>query len=162
MFQVKLLRAFQYLEGTQFLMWNCAPFLVAIGSFATYVLVDPVNNILDAQTAFVSLTLFNTLKEPLFLLPFGIVNIIQGFVSIGRINGFLNAEEVDPASVSRDKMSNPIVVRNASFTWGGKLSPSLLKNLDFTVPEGSLIAIVGKVGAGKSSLLSALLGTVLL
>ena len=162
MFQVKLLRAFQYLEGTQFLMWNCAPFLVAIGSFATYVLVDPVNNILDAQTAFVSLTLFNTLKEPLFLLPFGIVNIIQGFVSIGRINGFLNAEEVDPASVSRDKMSNPIVVRNASFTWGDKRSPSLLKNVDFTVTEGSLIAIVGKVGEGKSSLLSALLGTVLL
>ena len=59
-------------------------------------------------------------------------------------------------------MSNPIVVRNASFTWGGKLSPNLLKNLDFTVPEGSLIAIVGKVGEGKSSLLSALLGTVLL
>ena len=30
-------------------MWNCAPFLVAVGSFATYVLVDPENNILDSR-----------------------------------------------------------------------------------------------------------------
>ena len=30
-------------------MWNCAPFLVAVGSFATYVLIDPENNILDSR-----------------------------------------------------------------------------------------------------------------
>lgn len=31
-------------------------------------------------------------------------------------------------------------------------------SINFTVPEGSLIAVVGQVGCGKSSLLSALLG----
>ena len=36
-------------NGAQYLMWNCAPFLVAVGSFATYVLVDPENNILDSR-----------------------------------------------------------------------------------------------------------------
>ena len=39
----------QYLEASQFFVWCCAPFLVALASFATFVLVDPVNNILTSQ-----------------------------------------------------------------------------------------------------------------
>ena len=73
---------------------------MALASFATFVLVDPVNNILDSETAFVSLTLFNTMRGPLFLLPFGIVSIIQGAVSISRINTFLNLDELNPENVS--------------------------------------------------------------
>ena len=96
--EVKQLRIFQYLEGSQFFAWNCAPFLVALSSFATYTTV--AGGILDSQTAFVSLTLFNTLRGPLFLLPFGIAAIIQGNVAIRRINNFLNAEEFDVNSVS--------------------------------------------------------------
>ena len=41
----KLMKPF----AAQYLMWNCAPFLVAVGSFATYVLVDPENNVLDSR-----------------------------------------------------------------------------------------------------------------
>jgi len=33
-----------------------------------------------------------------------------------------------------------------------------LRDLTFTVPQGKLVSVVGKVGSGKSSLLSALLG----
>ena len=156
--EVTFLKNFQYLEGTQFLMWNCAPFIVAISSFTSYILLDPVNNVLDAKTAFVSLTLFNTLKEPLVMLPFGIVNIIQGGVSIRRINKFLNADEVDPCGVTHDVKEDPITVDNASLTWGTKLDKEILKNLSFKVKPGSLVGIVGQVGAGKSSILSALLG----
>ena len=43
-----------------------------------------------------SLSLFNTLQSPFFMLPYGVVCIIQGAVSIGRINDFLNTEEIDP------------------------------------------------------------------
>ena len=75
-------------------------FKVALASFATYVLIDPVNNILDSETAFVSLTLFNTMRGPLFLLPFGIVSIIQGAVSITRVNSYLNLEEINKENVS--------------------------------------------------------------
>ena len=74
--------------------------LVALASFATFVLIDPANNILDSEVAFVSLTLFNTMRGPLFLLPFGIVSIIQGAVSISRINTFLNLDELNPENVS--------------------------------------------------------------
>jgi hypothetical protein len=57
---------------------------------------------LDSQTAFVSLTLFNTLRGPLFLLPFGIAAIIQGNVALKRINSFLNSEELDLNSVRNE------------------------------------------------------------
>ena len=97
--EVYQLKIFQFLEGSQYFVWSCAPFIVALASFVTYVLIDPVNNILDSQTAFVSLTLLNTLKVPLFRLPYGIVTLIQGAVSIRRINSFLNAEEHDEKSV---------------------------------------------------------------
>ena len=100
--EVKHLRMFQYLEGSQFFAWNCAPFLVALSSFATYTTV--AGGTLDSQTAFVSLTLFNTLRGPLFLLPFGIAAIIQGSVALRRINTFLNSEELDTSSVSPEIM----------------------------------------------------------
>jgi hypothetical protein len=43
------LKVFQFLEGTQYFVWSSAPLLVALASFVTYVLIDPVNNILDSQ-----------------------------------------------------------------------------------------------------------------
>ncbi len=63
-----------YLNAITSFLWTSAPFLVALASFATFVLSDD-NNILDANTAFVSLTLFNLLRVPLNILPM-LVNCI--------------------------------------------------------------------------------------
>lgn len=49
---------------------------VALASFTVYVLIDP-NNVLDAQTAFVSLTYFNMLRIPLNFLPQLLVYLVQ-------------------------------------------------------------------------------------
>lgn len=51
-------------------------------------------------------------------------------------------------------------MQKASFTWegAGQNSKASISNIDFKVPKGQLFAIVGHVGCGKSSLLSALLG----
>ncbi len=46
-------------------------------------------------------------------------------------------------------------MENASFTWDTDLPPSV-SNISLKVKKGSFVAIVGRVGAGKSSLLSAL------
>ncbi|PIO32539.1 hypothetical protein AB205_0105230, partial [Aquarana catesbeiana] len=45
----------------------------------------------------------------------------------------------------------------ASFQWETN-GPPILKDLHIKIPEGSLVAVVGQVGSGKSSLLSAILG----
>ena len=48
----------------QLICRSCAPFIVSLVTFATYVLSDP-SNVLDSEKAFVSLSLFNILNFPL-------------------------------------------------------------------------------------------------
>ena len=62
--------------AVSFLTFILSPFLVALATFATYVLVDE-KNVLDAQKAFVSLSLFNILRMPLTLLPMVIISVVQ-------------------------------------------------------------------------------------
>ena len=61
-----------------------------------------------------------------------------------------------------ESKKHPIELRNASFSWhdspNQQLQDSTLRNVTWHVPQGSLVAIVGIVGSGKSSLLSSLLG----
>lgn len=51
---------------------------------------------------------------------------------------------------------NSITVKNATFTWA-RDEPPTLNGITFAIPDGALVAVVGQVGCGKSSLLSALL-----
>ncbi|XP_062491143.1 multidrug resistance-associated protein 1 isoform X4 [Pezoporus occidentalis] len=157
--ELKVLKKSAYLAAMATFTWVCAPFLVALSTFAVYVTIDK-NNILDAQKAFVSLALFNILRFPLNMLPMVISSIVEASVSLKRLRVFLSHEELDPDSIIRRPIAageGCIVVKNATFSWS-KNDPPLLNSINFTVPEGSLVAVVGQVGCGKSSLLSALLG----
>ncbi|NWS18057.1 MRP1 protein, partial [Pachyramphus minor] len=157
--ELQVLKKSAYLAAMATFTWVCAPFLVALSTFAVYVTIDKTN-ILDAQKAFVSLALFNILRFPLNMLPMVISNIVEASVSLKRLRVFLSHEELDPDSIIRcptTEAEGCIVVKNATFSWS-KTDPALLNSINFTVPEGSLVAVVGQVGCGKSSLLSALLG----
>ncbi|XP_068898241.1 multidrug resistance-associated protein 1 isoform X6 [Tenebrio molitor] len=77
-------------------------------------------------------------------------------VSIKRINHFMNAEELDPSSVSHDPSETaPLVIENGTFSWD---DDQVLKNINIRLEKNSLSAVVGTVGSGKSSLISAFLG----
>ena len=75
---------------------NATPFFVAVASFTAFVLIDPDNNILTPEIAFVSLNYFNILRRPLVALPSLIVSLVQALVSVARINRFLRADEYNP------------------------------------------------------------------
>ncbi|KFP60508.1 Canalicular multispecific organic anion transporter 2, partial [Cariama cristata] len=156
--ELQVLKKSAYLNSLSTFAWISAPFLVALTTFAVYVSVDE-NNILDAEKAFVSLSLFNILKFPLSMLPQVISNIAQTSVSLKRIQQFLSHDELDPNCVETTVIApgNAISVTNATFSWGKELKPSL-KDINLLVPSGALVAVVGHVGCGKSSLVSALLG----
>nr|AAB46616.1 multidrug resistance-associated protein [Homo sapiens] len=158
--ELKVLKKSAYLSAVGTFTWVCTPFLVALCTFAVYVTIDE-NNILDAQTAFVSLALFNILRFPLNILPMVISSIVQASVSLKRLRIFLSHEELEPDSIERRPVkdgggTNSITVRNATFTWA-RSDPPTLNGITFSIPEGALVAVVGQVGCGKSSLLSALL-----
>ncbi|XP_034564588.1 canalicular multispecific organic anion transporter 2 isoform X1 [Notolabrus celidotus] len=156
--ELNVLRKTAYLGALSTMAWTSAPFLVAMTTFAVYVTVDE-NNILDAEKAFVSLSLFNILRFPLNMLPQVISSLVQASVSLKRIQNFLSHDELDPNSVDRKNTATDfsVTVINGKFTWA-KEDPPVLHNINVMVPQGSLLAVVGHVGCGKSSLISALLG----
>jgi ATP-binding cassette subfamily C (CFTR/MRP) protein 1 len=152
-----------YLAGITF-AFTCTPFFIAAASFAMFVLMDPAN-VLTPTKAFVSLSLFNLLTIPLAILPMTITFAVLFAVSLRRVNKFLEADELDLKQVQRNPYiqngstasDDAVLIDNASFTWS-RHQEAPFKNVSLRVGRNKLIAVVGQVGAGKSSLFSALLG----
>ena len=89
----------------------------------------------------------------------------------------MNADELDPESVDHDSSAgkkmkwifvrrktlrffvtdSAVNIQRASFTWDGGEIPTL-KDINFEVKPGKLVAVDAQVGAGKSLLISAMLG----
>ncbi|KZC08998.1 Multidrug resistance-associated protein 1 [Dufourea novaeangliae] len=157
--EIKVLKEAAYHNSATSFIWSFAPFLVSLVSFATYVLIDE-NNHLNSTVAFVSLSLFNILRFPLSILPMMIGNMVQAWVSVKRINKFMNSEELDPSNVQHDPSESHLLhIENGSFTWDTEnVDKPTLRNINLQVNPGQLVAVVGTVGSGKSSLISALLG----
>ena len=62
--------------------------------------------------------------------------------------------------VKNHKPSNETAIRmiDTSYKWSTDDPKLCLQNISFEIPKCSLVAVVGQVGSGKSSLLSAILG----
>ena len=103
---------------------------------------------------------FNLIRIPLTLFPMTLSQTITIYVSLKRIAKFLNAEELDPTCVSHStkEKENAIEMESASFSWDQTNEEANLKGINCTIAQGSLVAIVGTVGSGKSSILAAILG----
>uniref|UniRef100_A0A6Q2YZ46 ABC-type glutathione-S-conjugate transporter n=1 Tax=Esox lucius TaxID=8010 RepID=A0A6Q2YZ46_ESOLU len=113
-------------------------------------------NVLDAQKVFVSMALINILKTPLSQLPFAMSTTMQAIVSLKRLGKYLCSEELKEDNVTKTPL-NGVLIDNGTFSWT-KEGPPCLRRINVRVPKGSLVAVVGHVGSGKSSLLSAMLG----
>ncbi|OWA50131.1 Canalicular multispecific organic anion transporter 2 [Hypsibius exemplaris] len=146
------------LEAVSAFNWFATPFLVSFCAFAVFVFSP--DNVFTAEKAFVALSLLNILRHPLMMLPHTITILIQSRVSIMRLSGFLKKEELDPSNVrilSNEPGTPAIQVTDATLSWGRE-EPVCLKNVNLKIKEGELCAVVGQVGAGKSSLVAAMLG----
>lgn len=65
--------------------------------------------------------------------------------------------DLNKNTLSELPANQDIIIRNLSFRYGGKSSPKVLKNLNFTIPKGKITAIVGASGSGKTTLIKLLL-----
>ncbi|XP_076457656.1 multidrug resistance-associated protein 1-like [Babylonia areolata] len=156
--ELHVLKKSAYLNAFSTFVWTLAPFLVTLATFATYVLSSS-SHYLDAQKAFVSLSLFNILRFPINLLPMIISFLAQAQVSLSRIGKFLSNEDLDESNVHFDRNAGSAVsISSGTFTWDQELPIPTIRNINVDIPRGQLVAVVGQVGAGKSSLVSAVLG----
>ncbi|KAG1678437.1 Multidrug resistance-associated protein 1 [Nymphon striatum] len=144
--EVRFLKKSLLVEISMINIFIFSPFGVSLLAFITFVYSS--NQILTPSVAFVSLYLFSIIKIPMWEVPFVIGDLIKAYASLQRISSFMSSEELDGDTIQIDK-------------WEGnweKSSKSCLSNINLNVDQGKLIGVVGQVGSGKSSLLSAVLG----
>ncbi|KAJ6635067.1 Multidrug resistance-associated protein 1, partial [Pseudolycoriella hygida] len=127
--EMKLLKTMAVIDAASIFLWELTPALVALVSYVTFVLLG---------------------------VPMILAYVVQVAVSLKRINKFMNSEEMNPHNVTKNSSENALSVENGNFTWGGE--STTLKNINIKVRKQTLVALVGPVGCGKTSLLSALLG----
>ncbi|XP_041353920.1 multidrug resistance-associated protein 1-like isoform X2 [Gigantopelta aegis] len=81
-------------------------------------------------------------------------------ISLRRIGRFLSRGDLETNNVIHDPhQRDAIVIDDANFSWSEEAGLTL-HNISLKVAEGELIAVVGQVGSGKSSLISAILGDI--
>ncbi|XP_053927351.1 ATP-binding cassette sub-family C member 2 [Cuculus canorus] len=155
--ELKDLVNFSYLQSISVFVFTCAPFLVSLASFAVYVLVDE-NNILDAQKAFTAISLFNVLRFPMAMLPMVLSSLVQTNVSTARLERYLGGEDLDTSAIHHNPIAGSAVrFSEATFAWEQD-GNAAIRDVTLDIVPGSLVAVVGAVGSGKSSLVSAMLG----
>nr|XP_049593463.1 multidrug resistance-associated protein 1-like isoform X1 [Syngnathus scovelli] len=157
--ELDALKKSQVLHSVSLASFHSSPFLIAFAVFAVFVLTDE-RNVLDAQKIFVSVALINILKTPLSQLPFAMSATLQAIVSLRRLGSFLCQDELKWDQVERLDFcddGDAVVIRDGHFAWCRDGAPCL-RAISLKVKHGSLVAVVGQVGSGKSSLLSAILG----
>ncbi|KAL8248288.1 hypothetical protein R6Q59_005156 [Mikania micrantha] len=149
-------RKVQMLGALNTFILNSIPVVVIVVSFGLFTLLG---GDLTPARAFTSLSLFAVLRFPLFMLPNMITQVVNANVSLKRLEDLLLADE-------RLLLPNPplepglpaISIKNGFFSWDSKSEKPTLSNINIDIPTGSLVAIVGSTGEGKTSVVSAMLG----
>jgi ATP-binding cassette, subfamily C (CFTR/MRP), member 1 len=159
--ELKTLRKIGAAQSFANFTWSTTPFLVSCSTFAVFVLTqkDP----LTVDIVFPALTLFNLLTFPLAILPMVITSIIEASVAVGRLTAFFTAEELQDDAVTilpavEELGEETVRIRDGTFSWNRYEDRHALEDINFSAAKGELTCVVGRVGAGKSSFLQAILG----
>ncbi|BFI28684.1 protein MpABCC3 [Marchantia polymorpha subsp. ruderalis] len=156
----RLLAKFMYCFSASIAVLWSAPVAVAVVTFGLRVLLGAP---LSPGAVFTALATFRIMQEPLRLFPNALMNLSQAATSLRRLDAFFAGDELEPAPepVSpRDPSALALEIHGASFQWDPRAPTPTLSGVSLRAPPGSLVAIVGMVGSGKSSMLSAILGEV--
>ncbi|PBK75557.1 ABC protein [Armillaria solidipes] len=153
------------------------PVLASTLAFVTY---TSTTASFDAAVIFASLSLFNLLRQPMMFLPRALSVTADARNALDRLSEIFHAETMTEASFVINSQQGPALkVTDATFEWelpSSIVEPDLTKlkdgasteevadhpfrvpSINMEVPRKRLVAVVGRVGSGKSSLLQGLIG----
>ena len=120
--------------------------------------------VLRAEDAFLTLAFFNVFRTSVSIIARGIQTVSEALISIKRVQDFLQLEELDQTTSSNviSNINEPgpsfIKMRSVHGKWNEKYESNTLDNINLDAKSGQLIAIVGPVGCGKSSIFNGILG----
>ncbi|KAJ6725085.1 ATP-BINDING CASSETTE SUB-FAMILY C [Salix viminalis] len=154
--ELSLFRSAQLLFAFNSFIVNSIPVVVTLVSFSTFTLLG---GDLTPAKAFTSLSLFQVLRYPLNILPNLLSQVVNANISLQRLEElFLAEERVLSPNPPLEPGIPAISIENGNFSWDLKLENPTLSNINLNIQVGSLVAIVGGTGEGKTSLISAMLG----
>ncbi|XP_047432400.1 ATP-binding cassette sub-family C member 4-like [Mugil cephalus] len=147
-----------YLRGL-----NMASFFASskIIIFITFTIYSLLGNSITASRVFVTVSLYGTIKLTLTLFfPLAVEKLSETVVSVRRIKSFLLLDEVERKNFALplEKKESSVEMEQLTCYWDKSLDAPSLQNVSVTASSQQLLTVIGPVGAGKSSLLSAILG----
>ncbi|BBN11596.1 protein MpABCC13 [Marchantia polymorpha subsp. ruderalis] len=143
-----------------FIAW-LAPLTSCVAIFACHI---ALGHRLTSEMAFTTIATMRAMQELLRLFPNTLLSLSQTLISLSRLEKFMWSEELEPTTITNTLVhegSPAITVQNGCFKWDARTEELTLKNIDIEIKRGLLVAVVGKVGSGKSSLLAAFQGEIL-
>ncbi|XP_016663046.1 probable multidrug resistance-associated protein lethal(2)03659 isoform X1 [Acyrthosiphon pisum] len=173
-----------YIKAT---LLSFSVFNTRLALFLSVLLYVILGNYITASKVFIITSYYNILRVSMAVtFPVGIGLIAELLVSIKRIEDFLLREEKDKQPIIQTKTINEfdnsrlndiskmpnninnqddteqlsnyrIVVSNVTAKWTDSQTDNTLENINLTVRASRLVAIIGPVGGGKSSLIQAIL-----
>ncbi|MDE1326440.1 lipid A ABC transporter ATP-binding protein/permease MsbA [Vibrio aestuarianus] len=116
--------------------------------------VDSIRADLTPGTFTVVFSAMFGLMRPLKALTSVTSDFQRGMAASQTLFALIDLEtERDGGTFETDKVRGDIKVEDVTFTYQGKEKPAL-SNVNFTVPAGKTIALVGRSGSGKSTIAS--------
>ncbi|XP_066282147.1 ATP-binding cassette sub-family C member 10-like [Branchiostoma lanceolatum] len=115
--ELKSLRGRKYLDALCVYFWATTPVLISILTFTTY---SALGNKLTAAKVFTSVALFNMLISPLNAFPWVINGLMEAWVSVKRLQAFLQLREIDLHSyysAEKREEDSAVEIRNGCFSW---------------------------------------------
>ncbi|XP_074357974.1 ABC transporter C family member 2-like isoform X2 [Apium graveolens] len=135
---------------------NSIPVLVTVISFGCFTFLGGE---LTPARAFTSLSLFAVLRFPMNMLPNLLTQAVNANVSLQRLEElFLSEERILLPNPPLEPGLSAISIKNGTFSWDPKAGKHTLSDINVDIQVGSLVAIVGGTGEGKTSLLAAMIG----
>ncbi|KAF5287553.1 hypothetical protein FQA39_LY15882 [Lamprigera yunnana] len=177
-YEIQSLRLTAYIRAC---MLSFIMFTTRLSLFVTLLAYVLWGNNIDAKKVFVLTGFYNVIRQSMTVyFPQGISQIAEANVSVKRLNKFLLYEETQLLQEKTDKSlsittygSMNKIVPSHTFTKGTREEAIYMKygtakwsefsientftNLNLQIKRGTLVAVIGPVGSGKSSLLHAIL-----
>lgn len=140
--------------------WTSVPLIVAFASFSTAAYFGNIP--LTADVIFPSISLFMLLGFPMGMFAMVFSSIITSLVSVTRLATFLTSPELQhdartlmpplPNAESGKAVEQGdavLSIRKGEFKWSADVKESTLEDVNLEVRSGELLAVLGRVGAGK-------------
>ncbi|XP_023331666.1 multidrug resistance-associated protein 4 [Eurytemora carolleeae] len=158
--EIDVIRHTSYYRAFNFSFFFTASRFILLSTFLVF---GFTGQILTAEKAFICLSLYNTVRLSMTLFfPFAISSFGEAKVSVSRIRDFLLMEERATGKTSRSIHASDskvsVEISGVSGKWKIDETENTLSEIYFKIRPGQLVAVIGPVGSGKSSLLQAILG----